>query len=72
MLWKFDAHIQDVLSATSEMRACAYELGSGPLWSRLRGEGMFNSRRVDGCAMCSDTHQTIGDPPVTAITSAVV
>src|SRR5262249_1301254 len=29
VLWRFDAHIQDALSATSEMHACAYQLGRG-------------------------------------------
>jgi hypothetical protein len=29
LLWRFDAHIQDRLSATSETQACAYQLGRG-------------------------------------------
>jgi hypothetical protein len=29
LLWKFDAHIQDRLSATSETLACGYQLGRG-------------------------------------------
>jgi hypothetical protein len=29
LLWDFDAHIQDRLSATSETQACAYQLGRG-------------------------------------------
>jgi hypothetical protein len=29
LLWDFDAHIQDRLSATSESQACAYQLGRG-------------------------------------------
>jgi hypothetical protein len=29
VLWEFGAHIQDVLTATSEMQACAYQLGRG-------------------------------------------
>jgi hypothetical protein len=29
LLWKFDAHIQDQLSATSEAQACGYQLGRG-------------------------------------------
>jgi hypothetical protein len=29
VLWDFDAHIQDVLTAASEMQACAYQLGRG-------------------------------------------
>lgn len=28
-LWHFDAHIQDLLTANSEMQACAYQLGRG-------------------------------------------
>jgi hypothetical protein len=28
-LWRFDAHIQDKLTACSEMQACAYQLGRG-------------------------------------------
>jgi hypothetical protein len=29
LLWRFDAHIQDRLSATSETQACGYQLGRG-------------------------------------------
>lgn len=29
LLWDFDAHVQDRLSATSETQACAYQLGRG-------------------------------------------
>jgi len=29
VLWDFDAHIQDALTAASEMQACAYQLGRG-------------------------------------------
>ena len=29
VLWDFDAHVQDVLTAASEMQACAYQLGRG-------------------------------------------
>jgi hypothetical protein len=29
VLWDFDAHIQDVLTAASEIQACAYQLGRG-------------------------------------------
>jgi hypothetical protein len=29
LLWKFDAHIQDQLSASSEAQACGYQLGRG-------------------------------------------
>jgi hypothetical protein len=29
LLWKFDAHIQDQLSAASETQACGYQLGRG-------------------------------------------
>ncbi len=29
LLWRFDAHIQDRLSANSETQACAYQLGRG-------------------------------------------
>jgi len=29
LLWRFDAHIQDQLSATSETQACGYQLGRG-------------------------------------------
>lgn len=29
VLWNFDAHIQDELTARSEMQACAYQLGRG-------------------------------------------
>jgi hypothetical protein len=65
VLWKFDAHIQDVLPATSEMRSCAYQLGRGlaeTYWALVPTDtqGPQSYRFLFGQPRCAELSRLIG------------
>jgi hypothetical protein len=65
VLWKFDAHIQDVLTATSEMQACAYQLGRGlaeTYWALVptAADGAQSWKFLFGQPRCAELSRLIG------------
>src|SRR5580658_5078519 len=65
LLWRFDAHIQDRLSATSETQACGYQLGRGlaeTYWALDPGEAMGSAswNFLLGKSRCGELSRMVG------------